>query len=136
MLRGNLLSGALRWKVTFTPELVAQEAAMANWKSAWIELAGIKSANEVTAEVARVLGFPDFFSGEIESIKEFLGDAVPEDSGLLIGISGWQEFAKFAPSEATRFAEVLDASVVNLSAVAIFCDPSGNLAGLAELSLA
>lgn len=136
MLRGNLLKGALRWKVTFTSESGAQEAAMAGWKFAWIDLAGIKSLDQVTAEFGRVLEFPDFFDGELKSIPGLLVDVVPAEAGLLMTVSGWQDFAKANPADAADFAEALDGATSSLNAVAIFCDPSGKYAGLAELSLA
>lgn len=136
MLRGNLLAGALRWKVTFTSELVAQESNMAGWTSAWIDLSGLTKLPQVTAEFARVLNFPDYFDGELSGLTSFLSDAVPPESGMVVAISGWQEFARLSAGEASQFAEALDAAVENLSAVIIFCDPSGKYAGLAELSLA
>ena len=136
MLRGSLLTGALRWKVTFTSESIVQEAAMAGWKSVWIDLSGLKKLDQVNGELARVLSFPDYFDGELGSIAGFLVDSVPGDSGLLIGVSGWQEFVKASPADAKAFADALDSAIEGQSVVAIFCDPSGNYPGLAELSLA
>ena len=136
MLKSDRLSGVLRWKITLTQDLLAQEAAIAGWKNFWVDLHGFSKAEEVTSEFGRCLKFPSYFDGAVGKLSTLMPDICDAQAHAVIGISGWQEFVKKDPSAASELADALELGAMNSRIVVIVSDPSGSYPGLSELALA
>jgi RNAse (barnase) inhibitor barstar len=107
VLAGRHEPGVFRWHAAFPPDQVAHTVEHAGWKFALLDAWPTDTKEEFLERIAKALGFPDQFGGNLAALADRLNDLDVGDHGLVLLWEGWGPFAHKDEAAFTQALEVL-----------------------------
>lgn len=134
MLKGQRLSGVMRWKVTFTESGFKGESNLAGWNGVWLETSAAKSVQEFIDLCANQIGNPKLVGSSLAEFVEILISNDEKLGSTCIAWSGWQDLIKADPQAALEITDAMEQACQEGSNVVLVCDSVGSFPGISELS--
>jgi RNAse (barnase) inhibitor barstar len=105
-----LLNGACT--LYFRPEILAQEVAWLREHSYEVrafDCASWKSEEQFHTEVSQVLGFPDYYGGNLDALNDCLAEMdVPDEGGLALQFNRFDHLAHALPEFAWHVLDIIE----------------------------
>jgi hypothetical protein len=131
LLKAGHLHGAIRWKVDIDSGVAEQEIAMAGASQVVLDTTGVKTLDEFFAVFTQQVQGESAAHVDLSNFESVLA-AHGANTALLW--TGWQEFVKHAPADASVVADILDSASSQWPGVVLVLGKQGAFPNVGELT--
>lgn len=131
LLKAGHLHGAIRWKVDIDSGVAEQEIAMAGASQVVLDTTGVKTLDEFFAVFTQQVQGD---GASLVDLSNFESVLAAHGANTAFLWTGWQEFVKHAPADATVVADIFDSVSSQWPGVVLVLGKQGAFPNVGELT--